>query len=175
MLQKYVKQKGQNTWHWVSNCSHYPKNDVIQNAGHPNKPKDGSFCPECSQKETSRGAQSAHGKNAESERFGNRGTEIGKATRNVGENVKSNELNRRQSQNEDLHTGFDKEGSAQRRQTESEDFGRQARPGNDRTHGNKENERNRPGSQQDRFHREDQHKEQNRDKQQPFRPTPGKR
>lgn len=44
----YRKRKGNDTWHWCSNCSNWPTTDYDWR---PDKPSWGELCNECQAKE----------------------------------------------------------------------------------------------------------------------------
>jgi hypothetical protein len=47
-MAQYRKRKGNDTWHWCSNCSNYPKADYDTA---PSKPSTGEQCNECKSKQ----------------------------------------------------------------------------------------------------------------------------
>lgn len=43
-MAQYRKSSGSDTWHWCSNCQHYPTSGYTSS---PGKPSSGELCNEC--------------------------------------------------------------------------------------------------------------------------------
>jgi hypothetical protein len=51
MASEYRKEHGSDTWHWCSNCSHYPKSGYTTHPAGSQRPGSGELCDECLGKE----------------------------------------------------------------------------------------------------------------------------
>jgi hypothetical protein len=47
-MSQYRKRRGNDTWHWCSNCTNYPSSDYDSSS---TKPTSGELCNECKAKD----------------------------------------------------------------------------------------------------------------------------